>query len=56
MNFNTDIAAFGASLALLAAYHGYLRYRLRQDPGYTIQRVNNLVRTAWVEDVFYGAG
>lgn len=51
MDFSIDIAGFAASLALLAAYHGYLRYRLSKDPGYTLQGVNNLVRTAWVTDV-----
>jgi uncharacterized membrane protein len=51
MDFSSDIAGFGASLALLAAYHAYLRYRLSKDPGYTIQRINDLVRTAWVEDI-----
>lgn len=51
MDFTSDIAGFAASLALLAAYHGYLRYRLSKDPGYTVQRVNNLVRSAWVEEI-----
>jgi uncharacterized membrane protein len=51
MNFTSDIIGFAASLALLVAYQGYLRYRLSQDPGYTVQRVNNLVRTAWVADI-----
>jgi uncharacterized membrane protein len=51
MNFTSDIVGFAASLVLLISYHGYLRYRLSKDPGYTVQRVNNLVRTAWVEEI-----
>jgi uncharacterized membrane protein len=51
MDFTSDIASFIASLALLVSYQCYLRYRLSKDPGYTIQRVNFLVRTAWVEDI-----
>lgn len=51
MNLTSDIVGFSASLALLVIYQGYLRYRLSQDPGYTVQRVNNLVRAAWVEEI-----
>ena len=51
MNFTSDIVGFGASLALLICYQRYLRYRLKQNPGYTVQHVNNLVRSAWVEEV-----
>lgn len=51
MNLTSDIVGFSASLALLVVYQGYLRYRLSQDPGYTVQRVNNLVRAAWVEEI-----
>jgi len=51
MNFTSDIVGFAASLILLIAYQGYLRYRLSKDPSYTVQRVNNLVRTAWVEEI-----
>jgi uncharacterized membrane protein len=51
MNFTSDLVGFTASLALLIAYQGYLRYRLRKDPGYTVQRVNYLVRTAWVGEI-----
>ena len=51
MDYTSDIASFAASLILLIAYQGYLRYRLSKDPGYTVQRVNTLVRTAWVEDI-----
>ena len=51
MKFASDILGFSASLVLLMAYHGYLRYRLRKDRGYTVQRVNELVRSTWVEEI-----
>ena len=46
-----DYAGAGASLALLVAYHVFLRVKLRADPLYTIQAVNALARAAWVESV-----
>ena len=51
MSFTSDIIGFTISLALLIAYHSYVRYRLRKDPAYTVQSVNNQVRTAWVENM-----
>ena len=49
-----DIACFVASLLALTAYHLYLRYRLKRDPAYTVQAVNTIARTAWVENVMAG--
>jgi uncharacterized membrane protein len=46
-----DLAGAGLSLLLLAAYHVFLRLKLRSDPLYTIQAVNALARAAWVETV-----
>ena len=46
-----DIIAVAASLLLLLAYHGYLRNRLRRNPHYTIQAVNNAARCAWVRHI-----
>jgi uncharacterized membrane protein len=51
MDYTSDIAGFAVSLIVLVSYQGYLRYRLSKDPGYTVQRVNNLVRTAWVGEI-----
>lgn len=51
MSFTSDIIGFAISLALLVAYYGYVRFRLSKDPGYTVQSVNNRVRTAWVENI-----
>lgn len=46
-----ELLGLGLSVGLLAAYHAYLRVRLRRDPNYTIQAVNRAVRTAWIESV-----
>ena len=53
MNLASDIVSFAISLGLLIAYHGYLRYRLRKNPAYTVQGANQLVRTAWVRDIMH---
>jgi len=46
-----DLASFGASVLMLAAYQFYLRLRERRNPAYTVQAVNILARTAWVEHI-----
>jgi uncharacterized membrane protein len=43
--------AFGFSVALILAYHGYLRFRLRRNQSYTIQAVNMQARISWVEGI-----
>ena len=51
MAFTSGIVGSAASRILLIAYQGYLRCCLRKDPGYTVQRVNNLAGTAWMEEI-----
>lgn len=34
-----DLGGFVLSLTLLLKYHGYLRLRLRDDPGYAVYEV-----------------
>jgi uncharacterized membrane protein len=46
-----DVFGAAASVALLVAYHSFLRIKLRRDPFYTIQAVNAFARAAWVETV-----
>ena len=48
---HNDLISFLLSVALLAGYQVFLRLRLRADPTYTIQAVNAMARTAWVESV-----
>jgi uncharacterized membrane protein len=49
-----DVACFALSALALVLYHLYLRRRLKRDPAYTVQAVNTLARTAWVENVMGG--
>jgi uncharacterized membrane protein len=51
MRFSNDLVSLGVSVLLLGAYHYYLKRQLRRNPTYTIQAVNNIVRTAWVEGI-----
>ena len=49
--FGYDLAALAISVLLLVLYHLYLARRERSDPAYTIQAVNVIARTAWVENI-----
>jgi uncharacterized membrane protein len=49
--FGYDLAALGISVLLLFLYHLYLARRERGDPTYSIQAVNIIARTAWVENI-----
>lgn len=48
--FKVDVAYFVVSAFLLGAYQAFLYYKIRNHPHTTIQSVNNLVRTVWVEE------
>lgn len=50
-SFTNDISSFLVSVLLIAAYHIFLRYKVRHEPAYTIQAVNRIARTAWVETI-----
>lgn len=49
--FRADVAAVGASIALIATYYLMLRRKVRRDPTYTIHGVNELARTLWVANI-----
>jgi uncharacterized membrane protein len=44
-----ELAAVAGALALLGAYHLFVRIRMRSDPDFRIQGVLNRGREAWVE-------
>ena len=46
-----DIICLLASVSLILAYHYFLRRKVRKDPAYTVQAINRIARTAWVESV-----
>jgi len=49
--FGVDIAGFVLSVVLLGVYHLYLRQRVKRSPAYTVQAVNVMARSAWVERI-----
>ena len=46
-----DLLSFLICVLLVIAYHIFLRYKIRHDPTYTVQAVNRIARTAWVETI-----
>jgi len=46
-----DFVALLLSAGMMGAYQIYLYLRVRRDPGYTVQALMRLARTAWVEQV-----
>jgi uncharacterized membrane protein len=49
--FGADIAGFVLSVVLLGVYHLYLHQRVKRSPAYTVQAVNVMARSAWVERI-----
>jgi len=47
----TDALSFLLSAALLVLYHWLLRRKELRSPSFTVQAVNRIARTAWVENV-----
>ncbi len=43
--------SFSTSLGLVLGYHLYLRFKLRNNPAYTIQAINAQAREIWVESI-----
>lgn len=54
-DLGADVVAVAASVALIAAYYGFLRVKVRADPLYTIHAVNSLARTLWVKSIMASA-
>jgi uncharacterized membrane protein len=51
VSYINDIASFLVSVMIIVGYHIFLAYKIRQDPTYTVQAVNRIARTAWVETI-----
>lgn len=49
--FGADVVGFALSVMLLVVYHLYLRQRVKRNPAYTVQAVNVMARSAWVERI-----
>ncbi len=52
--FTFDLVALSASVAMLVLYHLYLARKQKRNPAYTVQAVNIIARTAWVENIMHG--
>ncbi|BCB26874.1 hypothetical protein SKTS_17600 [Sulfurimicrobium lacus] len=48
-----DLISLALSVILLVAYHVYLNYKIGQNPAYTVQAVNVMARTIWVETIMH---
>lgn len=55
-NYGTDIAFFSLSALLMVCYYQFIAYKTRKNPAYTIQAVNIIARTAWVEAIMTESG
>ncbi len=49
--YGLDLSSFAISVLMLLAYHAYVIYKSRRHPEYTVQAVNRIARTAWVESI-----
>ena len=49
--YSNDVVSFLISVALVIAYHVFLRIKIKKTPAYTVQAVNVIARTAWVETI-----
>ncbi|MBI2313410.1 MAG: DUF599 domain-containing protein [Betaproteobacteria bacterium] len=54
--FGPDLSSAALSVLLITGYHLFLRLKLRRDPVYTIQAVNAVARSAWVENIMTTGG
>jgi uncharacterized membrane protein len=46
-----DLVSFIASASLIIAYHLFIRRKVKKDAAYTVQAINVIARTAWVETI-----
>ena len=51
--YGNDLLSLMASMLLVLAYHLFLRRKIRKDPTYTVQAINRIARTAWVETIMH---
>lgn len=54
--YSFDLISFMLSVLVLVAYHLYIRYKMKKNPAYTVQAVNIIARTAWVETIMKDSG
>lgn len=49
--YGYDLVSFISSALLIIAYHLFLRNKVRKNPAYTVQAINSMARSAWVESI-----
>jgi uncharacterized membrane protein len=54
--YGYDLVSFLLSLMILIIYSLFIAYKTRKNPAYTIQAVNVIARTAWVESIMQDKG
>jgi uncharacterized membrane protein len=52
-SLSNDLFSLLASVLLVIAYHLFLRKKVKKNPTYTVQAVNTVARTAWVETIMH---
>jgi uncharacterized membrane protein len=52
-SLGNDLFSLLASVLLVIAYHLFLRKKVKKNPTYTVQAVNTVARTAWVETIMH---
>ena len=53
LSFRYDLICLLASVLLVIAYHLFLRCKIKKNPTYTVQAINSIARTAWVETIMH---
>lgn len=51
VSFANDFASLLVTVLLIVAYHIFLRNKVKKDPAYTVQAINRIARTAWVDTI-----
>lgn len=51
--YGNDLVSLLASILLVVAYHLFLYRKVKKNPTYTVQAVNKIARTAWVETIMH---
>jgi uncharacterized membrane protein len=54
--YSYDLISFVLSVLILLAYNLFIGYKIRKNPAYTVQAVNVIARTAWVESIMQESG
>jgi len=51
LSYQNDVLSLALSVLVLVGYHVALGIKVRRDPSYTVQAVNRIARSEWVEHI-----